>query len=260
MKKRPRWLTVFFLVLFLLTAQLAIAQTRPKTASSSHFKPGLRFDYFSRTVSWSDEETTSKLTSSIGSLVLEIEFRPGFSLAAILGYSSSAFDNVAFNKLPISIDFEGGGINGYVLGGEFNGRLLSGLHFGIDIVGQFLACLGANKKWNVPGLVVSGTVEGKPTWMHASIGPQFIYRGWKGFSPYLYPSLDYLWGTFTMKETIQTLSGEEKKDLRGKSFFGIALGANINVSPKFQIKGEAGFYPYQGGVDYSAMVKALISF
>jgi len=260
MKKRPRWLTVFFLVLVLFTVPLAMAQTRPKTSSSSHFQPGLRFDYFSRTVSWSNDETTSELTSFIGSLVLGIEFRPGFSLAAILGYSSSAFDSVTFSQLPISVDFEGGGISSYVLGGEINARLLSGPTFGIDIVGQFLAYLGANKKWDVPGLAVSGTVEGQQTWMRASIGPQLIYREWKDFSPYIYPSFDYVWGTFTMKETIQTLSGEEKKELRGKGLFGVALGVNIDVSANIQIKGEAGVYPYQGGVDYSAMVKALISF
>lgn len=260
MKNRPRWLTAFFLVLVLFTAPLTIAQTRPKTASSSHFQPGLRFDYFSRTVSWSDDETTSELTSFIGSLVFGIEFRPGFSLAAILGYSSSAFDSVKFRQLPISIDFGGGGAGGFVVGGEINGRLLSGPSFGIDIVGQFMTCLGANKKWDVPGLAVSGTVEGKQTWMRASIGTQFTYRELGSFRPYIYPSFDYVWGTFAMKETIETLGGEEKKELRGKSLFGVALGVAIDIAANIQIKGEAGVYPYEGGVDYSAMVKALISF
>ena len=260
MKKRPRWLTAFFLFLVLFTVPLAMAQTGPKASSSSHFQTGLRFDYFSRTVSWSNDDTISKLTSYIGSLVLGIEFRPGFSLAAILGYSSSAFDSVTFSQLPISVDFRGGGISGYVLGGEINARLLSGPSFGIDIVGQFLAYLGANKTWDVPGLAVSGTVEGEQTWMRASIGPQLIYREWKGFSPYVYPSFDYTWGTFTMKETIQTLSGEEKKEFQGKALFGIALGADIDVSAKIQIRAEAGVHPYDGGVDYSALVKALFSF
>jgi len=260
MKQMPCWLTAFFLVLVLFTAPLVIAQAPSKAASSTHFQSGLRFDYFSRTVGWSNDEATSKLTSFIGSLVLGIEFRPGFSLAAILGYSSTDFESVTFSRLPLSVDFGGGGISGYVLGGEICGRLLSGPSLGIDLVGQFLTCLGGNKKWDIPGLVVSGTVEGKQNWMRASIGPQFIYREWKGFSPYVFPSFDYLWGTFTMKETIQTLGGEEKKDHKGKSLFGIALGANIDVSAKIQIKGEAGIYPYDGGVDYSAVLKALISF
>jgi hypothetical protein len=260
MKKRPRWLTAFFLVFVLFAIPLAVAQTPSKAASSIHFQPGLRFDYFSRTVSWSKDEATSKLTSFIGSLVLGIEFRPGFSLAAILGYSSTDFDSVTFSRLPISVDFGGGGISGYILGAEICGRLHAGPSLGIDLVGQFLTCQGGNKKWDVPGLVVPGTVEGEQTWMRASIGPQFIYREWKGFSPYVFPSFDYVWGTFTMKETIQTLSGEEKKDHKGKSLFGIALGAIIDVSAKIKIKGEAGIYPYNGGVDYSAMVKALFSF
>ncbi len=260
MKKRLRWLIVSLLALVLFTSPLVIAQTRPQAASLSRFQPGLRFDYFSRTVRWSNDETTSELTSYIGSLILGIEFRPRFSLAAILGFSSSAFDNVMFSQLPISIDFGGGGISSYVLGGEINACLLFGPPFGIDIVGQFLAYLGANKEWDVPGLAVSGTVEGKQSWMRASIGPQFVYREFKGFSPYIYLSFDYVWGTFTMKETIQTLTGEEKKEFRGKGVFGVALGADIDLPANIRIKGEAGVYPFEGGVDYSAVIKALISF
>jgi hypothetical protein len=62
-----------------------------------------------------------------------------------------------------------------------------------------------------------------------------------------------------MKETIETLSGDEKKEIKGKSLFGIALGARFNASAKLAVSAEAGAYPYNGGVDYSIMIKALFS-
>jgi hypothetical protein len=261
MKKCPCWLTALCPVLIFSLAQLAIAQPRPTPSLSSAFTAGLRFDYFSRTISWDDDKATSKLTSYFGSLVLEYKIQPGFSLAALLGYSSSTFDGLVFRKLPLSIDFdEGGGINGLIWGGEINKILLSKESLDIEAFGQFLAYLGSKKEWAIPGLAVSGTIEGKPSWMRACVGPVFTYRGWENFSIYLYPSFDYLWGTFEMKETIQTLGGKEDKEIKGKSQFGISLGANFDLSANFSFKGEAGVYPYKDGMDYSVMIKALFSF
>jgi len=260
MKKSPCWVTAIFLALFFCMSLVAAAQPRPKSSSSSPFKLGLRFDYFSRTISWDDDKATSELTSYFGSLVLEYKFLPGFSLAALVGYSSSTLDGLIFRNLPLSIDFEGGGINGLIWGGEINKSLLSGGSLGIDIFGQFLAYLGTKKEWTIPGLAVSGTIEGKPSWMRASVGPVFTYRGWKNFSPYLYPNVDYLWGKFEMKETVETLNGKENKEIKGKSLFGIAFGADFDLSAKFRFKAEAGVFPYKDSVDYSVMLKALFSF
>lgn len=260
MKKCPCWLTALFLALFFCGACLASAQPRPNSSSSSSFKPGLRLDYFSRTISWDDDQATSNLTSYFASLALGYEFQPGFSLAVLVGYSSSTFDGLIFRKLPLSIDFEGGGINGLILGGEINKSLFSKGSLGIDAFGQFLAFLGTKKEWAIPGLAVSGTTEGKPSWMRASVGPVLTYRGWENFSPYLYPSFDYLWGSFEMKQTVETLKGTENKEIKGKSLFGIALGTNFDLSANFSFKGEAGVYPYKDGVDYSVMIKALFSF
>jgi hypothetical protein len=258
MKRYPRYLTVLFLALFFCLAPLALGQAGSSSSPFS-FKPGLRFDYFSRTISWDDNQATSELTSYFGSLVLEFEFGPRFSLAALIGYSSSNLDGLIFRHLPVSIDFNGGGMTGIILGGEIKASLVSGGGFDIAAFGQLLADLGSRKEWTIPGLVVSGTTAGTPTWMRASVGPLFTYKGWKDFSPYLFPSFDYLRGTFEMKETIQSLEGNEKKEIKGKSLFGIALGADFAATPKFTIKAEAGAYPYSGGLDYAVMLKALFS-
>jgi hypothetical protein len=261
MNRHAHWLCFFLLAHFFFLGQIAVAQSPPIVSSSSPgFKPGLRFDYFSRTVSWDGEKSKSQLSSYVGSLILGYEIQPGFFLAAIVGYSSSTFDGLVFRKLPLSIDLEGGGINGLVFGAQINKSLLSGKRLDIDILGQFLAYQGAKKKWDIPGLAVPGTLEGTPTWMRASIGPVLTYRSSKNFSPYLYPSFDYLWGTFEMKETVQSLQGLEKKEIKAKIPFGIAAGASVSSSAKLTINAEVGVYPYNGGVDYSALIIALFSF
>ena len=261
MNRHVRWLYLFVLAHFFFLGQMAVAQSPSIVSSSSPgFKPGLRFDYFSRTVGWDGGKSKSQLNSYFASLVLGYEIQPGFFLAAIVGYSSSTFEGLTFRKLPISIDFEGGGISGLVFGAQIDKSLLRGTRLDIDIFGQFLTYQGTKKKWDIPGLAVPGTLEGTPTWRRASIGPVFTYKSSKNFSPYLYPSFDYLWGTFEMKETVQSLQGLEKKEIKAKSPFGITAGAKVSSSAKLAINAEVGAYPYNGGVDYSAMIAVLFSF
>jgi hypothetical protein len=259
MRKHLCWPAALFLLLFLAQLRAAVAQAGPGSGSSLSFKPGLRFDYISRTLSGDDGQSTSQLTSYFGAIVIGLQSRAGFWLAGLVGYSSSTFDGLSFRDLPLSVEYEGGGTKGLIVGGEINAGLLSAGSLAVDAFGQFLACLGTRAESSLPGLAVPGTVEGKPTWMHASIGPVFSYRGRGGFYPYLYPSFDYLWGTYEMNETIETLTGTENKKIKSKSLFGVAVGAALDVSPSLSLKGEAGLYPYQGGTDYSVTVKALFS-
>jgi hypothetical protein len=255
-----RW-TILFLAFFIGLTLSAPAQT-PPASSRSAFKTGLRFEYLSQTIGWTenDQKTTSKLTSLLASAVLGYEIRPGFSLTALVGYASSTFDGLRFRELPFSIDFQGGGIGGLILGGELYKVFYSGGQFDVAGFGQFLAYLGSSRKWDIPDLAVEGTVEAKPSWKRASGGPVVIFRGWRGISPYLYPSYRYLWGTFEMKETVQELEGTEKKDIKGKSQFGLALGTDLELSTGLLIKGEAGYYPYKNNTDFSVMIKTVFSF
>ncbi len=259
MRKHLCWPAALFLLLVLSPVRAAVAQAGPGSGSSLTFKPGVRFDYISRTLSGDDSQSAPKLTSYVGTVVLGLQSRAGFWLAGLIGYSSSTFDGLIFRDLPLSVEYTGGKTNGLIVGGELNAGLLSAGSLAVDAFGQFLACLGTSAESSLPGLAVPGTVEGKPTWMHASIGPVFSYRGRGSFSPYLYPSLDYLWGTYEMKETVETLTGTENKKIKSKSLFGVAAGVALNVSPTLSLKGEAGVYPYQGSADYSVTVKALFS-
>lgn len=261
MKFRPMCCGTLVFVLFLGFTPAAFGQARPPSDTSS-FRPGLELEYGSRTVGWTEDgqEATSKMTSFLASLVLEFKIQPGFLLAARVGYSSTSFENLVFRRLPLSIELEAGGIGGLLLGAEVEKSLYSGEPYSLDVVGQFLASLGLAKKWDIPGLAVEGSVQGKPTWMKASLGPVLAYRGWEGVTPFLYPRLDYIWGKFRLEETVQELQGSEQKDIKGKAMFGLGLGADLELSTRLRLRGEATLYPREGGTDYSFMVRTLFAF
>jgi hypothetical protein len=130
----------------------------------------------------------------------------------------------------------------------------------VDLRGQFIASFGLSKKWKLQGLAVDGSADGKPVWMNASVGPLLTYRGWKGVTPFLCPRFDYLWGSFEFKETIQELTGSEKKEIKGKGRFSLGMGADFELSSSLRFRGEAGFYPRSGGTDFSFTIQTLVAF
>jgi hypothetical protein len=263
MRNRPLSHPALILIALLAFAPLAAGQTTARPGGPG-FSFGLNLGYLSRALGLDGEEPaiTPHMTSLLASLVLEYRPQPGFTLAAQVGYSSSQFKDLAFRRLPFSleIDADSGSMGGILLGAEVEKSLVGGSSFGVDIRGQFLASLGLNKEWPLPGLAVEGTAKGKPTWMKASVGPVLTYRGWKGVTPYLYPCFDYLWGTFKFEETIQDLSGSETKDIKSKSRLGLGLGADFEASPSLRFRAEGGIYPRSGGTDFSISVQTLLAF
>ncbi len=257
MPKHLRLLTVLFLVVFFSLTQLAPGQFRLESQS---FKLGIRSEYFSRTLSSEVEEEKPQLAAYLINLALRYDLRAGFSLAILLGYASSNYQDLIFRQVPFSIDFEGSGISGFVVGAEVEKSLLSQNNLEVDFLCQFLACLGIKKEFDIPDLAVPGSIKAKPSWMRAAVGPVFMLTGWEGIRPYIYPCYNYLWGTFSMDQTVQSLEGTEKKKIKAKSQFGVLFGTGLKISEKFELKAEAGLYPRQGGSDYSVMVQALFGF
>jgi hypothetical protein len=261
MKIRPMNCVPLLLILFLIFTPAAFGQARPPAEGSS-FHPGIELEYGSRTVGWTedDQEATSKMTAFLASFVLEYRIQPGFVLAVRIGYASTSFEGLVFRRLPLSIELETGGMSGLLLGGDVKKSLVAGEAYSLDIVGQFFASLGFSKKWDIPGLAVEGSVQGRPTWMRASFGPVLAFKGWQGITPFLYPRFDCVWGQYKLEETIQELQGTEQKDIKGKGKFGIGLGADLDLLAGLSLRGEASLYPRGGGTDYSFMVRTIFSF
>jgi hypothetical protein len=241
----------------------AVGQVGSRSAGTG-FRAGFNLGYFSRTLDMDKEsaETAPQLTSLLAGLVLRYDIQPGFSLSAQLGYSSSTFDGLVFRHLPFSVDLgsEAGSIGGILVGAEVEKSVLDGSSFGLELLGQIIASLGFNKEWDLPGLAVDGSVKGKPVWMKAAVGPVFFYRGWGAVTPFFFPRLDYLWGTFELDQTVQDLKGNEKKDIKGKSLFGLGLGADFDLSASLLLRGEAALYPRPSGTDYSFVLQTIFKF
>ncbi len=234
--------------------------------------PGIGFEFFSRTITWDDGQYTSKLKSSFFTFNTEFEFGKGFFINAILGYAmpGSSYNELAFRELPISVELDVGTIKGYLVGAEIKKSLIYAKDLQVDVLGQFFYYMGTKKEWEMPDLPieVEGTMEGDPSWMRASIGPVFTYRGFDAFYPYLYLSFNKLWGKFKMVQTIQDLEGslegrlEGNEDIKisGASSFSTALGSIFKLTDVFSIKAEGSFIPHGDRVDFGFTVRIMYSF
>jgi hypothetical protein len=248
-------------VLFLAVASAAAPQTRTEPPGS-RLRLGFRVDYFSQAVRWDDlnGESTSDLKATLAAAVLQFRLGRDSSASLLVGYGSSDVSGLMFRQLPFSIDYQGNAVGGLTLGAEFDFALAAAPRVRLSAQGEVIAFLGSSRKWDIPGLAVAGSLEGKPTWVRARVGPMLAFGGESRVKPYLYPFFHYIWGNFEMRESIQSLSGKETKDLRGKSLFGVAGGLDIPLSPGAKIRAEAGVYPRSGGAGYSATVATMFSF
>ena len=224
--------------------------------------PGIGFEFFSRTITWDDGQYTSKLKSAFITFNTEFEFGKGFFINAILGYAmpGSSYNQLTFRELPISVELDVGTIKGYLAGAEIKKSLIYAKDLRVDVLGQFFYYMGTKKEWEIPDLIEDGTVEGNPSWMRASIGPVFTYRGFDSFYPYLYLNFNKLWGNFKMVQTIQDLTGSEDKKISGASSFSATLGSIFNLTEVFAIKAEGNFIPHGDRVDFGFAVRMLYSF
>ena len=224
--------------------------------------PGIGFEFFSRTITWDDGQYTSKLKSSFFTFNTEFEFGKGFFINAILGYAmpGSSYNELTFRELPISVELEVGTIKGYLVGAEIKKSLVYANNLRVDVLGQFFYYMGTKKEWEILDLAVEGTVEGDPSWMRASIGPVFTYKGFDSFYPYLYLNFNKLWGKFKMVQTIQDLTGSEDKKISGASSFSTTLGAIFKLTEVFGIKAEGNFIPHGDRVDFGFTVRIMYSF
>lgn len=255
-------ITIFLAALFLLSLpKISNAQVEEISFSNGlRISPGAYFEYFSREVTWDEKQFASKLKSTIIALNMEFQINEGLSISALAGYALSNHDFLIFRQLPFSIELDAGNIGGYILGVELRKSLfhMNVLEFGL--YGQFIYQLGKDKNWDIPGLNVTGTVTGKPTWMRASAGPHIKFTGFDYFSPYLSVCYNNLWGKFEMKQKIQTLEGTEEKELKSKGLVDITLGSILTLSNNFFLKAEVHLLPYDNGMDLGFVAIASFSF
>jgi hypothetical protein len=234
------------------------------------FRPTIGFEYFQRSMNlftydteekkWIEDDTGTELKAYFITFSLGLELQEGFSLTPILGYCVSDHGAITYRRLPFSVELDVGGLSGILFGLETEKRLLTYGNIDIIVFGQFFYYSGNKKEWDIPGLDVGGTIEGKPYWLRGAIGPAFAYRGYESFSPYLRVSYNRLWGKFKLEQKIEDLEKDEEKKLIGKSQINISLGAVYELTDAFQVQGEVGLMPHRDGVDFGLMLKAVYFF
>ncbi len=248
-------------LLFLCLPNYSFPQTQDVSFSSGiKIKPGAYFEYFARKMTLDEKQYTSELTSYIFALNLELEINEGLSISAMAGYTLSNYESLIFRELPFSIELDVGDVGGYIFGAEARKSLLdtNGIEFGL--YGQFIYYTGKEKNWDIPGLNVSGTLTGKPTWMRAAAGPYFKFTSLGSIAPYLSVCYNNLWGKFEAKQTVQTLNGIEEKELKSKGLIDITLGSILSLNDYFFLKGEVHVLPHSDGMDLGFVAIAAFSF
>jgi hypothetical protein len=254
---------------FLLITSSSYAQLQEEGWRMT-FRPTIGFEYFQRSMNlftydteekkWIEDDTGTELKAYFITFSLGLELQEGFSLTPILGYCVSDHGAITYRRLPFSVELDVGGLSGILFGLETEKRLLTYGNIDIIVFGQFLYYSGNKKEWDIPGLDVGGTIEGKPYWLRGAIGPAFAYRGYESFSPYLRVSYNRLWGKFKLEQKIEDLEKDEEKKLIGKSQINISLGAVYELTDAFQVQGEVGLMPHRDGVDFGLMLKAVYFF
>jgi hypothetical protein len=218
--------------------------TYNKTDKSVVIKPGLDFEYFTQKVDLEDDEEYADLTLYLFKINCEFEFQGGLFLTLNLGYTLNDYKSITFRGLPISVELDVGGVSGYLFGGSIRKTIALSGDFEIEGQGDFVYNYGREKSWPVPSLSVKGEVTGKPTWMRIMVGPRVAYKGFNAFVPYASLNFYRFWGTFTMDQTIEDLTGQEEKKMSGKNFINAVLGTEYSISESLQIKGQVELRPH----------------
>jgi hypothetical protein len=228
-------------------------------------KPGLGFEYFSRTLTWDEDRYSSPLLATLAYLRGEVALTRDISLGVLAGYGFSNFNGLVFRGLPFSVDFEAGAIGSLLVGADFDAAFIPVGDFRIGATGQFLYVFEHPKDFDLPSLNQSGVVNAKAIWHRIAAGPLVRYMGYESFVPFLAITFNRLTGTFTMAETVQDLTGSEEKKVEGKGSIGISVGTTYEPSAAFHLRAEISALPFAktgGGldVDYGASLRAIIVF
>lgn len=257
MPRPVRLWMAFWLALFLSFPGVSAGQVRLESRS---FKLGLRSEYLALGLKAGEGGGSPHFNSYLTCLSLSYELKADANFTLLLGYSASGFQELVFRQLPFSIDFEGQGVGGFLAGAEVSKGLFTPGRFEVNILGRFLACIGLPKKYDVPGLAVPGSVEANPSWMRVLAGPVLSLTGGERLRPYFAPCFHTLWGTFSMNQTVNSLQGEEKKEIKSKGQVALLAGAFLDLGRTLELRAEAVLYPRQGGSDYSVLVQVLFGF
>jgi len=246
--------------LFLPLAVLAQENNRTYTLQA-----GFGLEYFSRSLVWDEKTKSSPLKAGFGLFRFGFELPGGAGFAVLAGYGVNNWNGLVFRQLPFSIDYQAGTIGSILLGTEIEAPVFKSGDWEIGASGRFLVSIGTTKEWTLEDLNQTGALDGRADWMKIQAGPTLTYRGFEAFSPYLAVFYDRMWGTFTLNETFEPLSGSEEKKITGQGVIGGSFGMIYDPTTSLRIRAEGSLLPYKkldGGLSFNVggSLRVLLSF
>jgi hypothetical protein len=242
-------------------ALLAAGRVAAEERNVKSIAAGLAYDHFARTVVWAGDDAASKILTHTLAAKAEIGLTSGLVFSLGAGFSFTDFSGLAFDALPISLEFRGATLKGFTLAAEAAAPIRIFGEFEIGAAGRIVYSFGISRSWPLEEFAVEGRATGQPSWIEVSAGPRVAYLA---FGPRIVPfaevSARMLWAGFRMTEALGELTGEDSKKVRGDFALGLALGADVRVTDHVLVKAKAGIMPYAGGVDSSISVGALYGF
>ncbi len=233
------------------------AAVEPKIKS---FSVGLSYENLSRTVVWNGDTSPSKIQANLLSARADLGVGKGIIVSLSAGLSLTDYKTLAFESLPISLQFDGSTLSGVLLGIEAVVPIKTFSEFELGGTGRFIYSIGLSKTWPLEDFAVEGEATGKPGWMEFSVGPRLSYLFFGRVVPYVELGVRWLRADFKMTETLGDLGGTELKLVRGDLSFSAVLGADAAVSNRISVKAKAGILPYAGGVDGLVSIGVLYKF
>jgi len=225
------------------TTGLTAAQLNVRT-----FSAGLGYEYLSRTVVWNGDTDASGLRASLVTARADFEFDNGIVFSLSAGLAPTDVAALTFNTLPISLQYDGAPLTGFVFGAEAFAPVHRYSDFEIAGTGRFVYSFGSSRTWPLEGFAVEGEASGRSSWLEGAIGPRVSTRAFSGIVPYLEIWVRWLHAGFQMTETLGDLAGAETKSVDDFSF-SVALGADAALTDRIDLKALAGLAPCAGGVD-----------
>lgn len=261
MPLRARSIAVLILGAAVLAGPAAAAAQEPAPFYRIH--AGIEAEAGSRMVVWDKDAGSSFLKSIRGRIRFGLELSGGASFSLLAGGGAENWNGLIFRHLPFSVDYEAGSRGAIVLGAEMEVPLFRPGDWEIGAAVQALFSLGLKGEWTSEALQQPARLSGRASGTAVRLGPTLAYRGFETFTPIASVFYDGLWSSFTMEETIGSLSGSEKKKINGRGSVGASLGMIIEPSASFRLKAEGFLIPgkkLEGGWNLSPGAAARMEF
>ena len=223
-------------------------------------RAGLQGGFADRTVRWDKGTDATKIKSRVAGLAVDLTLSRGFGISLFGGMASTDPRGTVFRNLPISLDYQGGKVRGFVFGAGVRKTLFAFGDFETGARARYVIFTGPTKTWPIEGFAVAGEAVGKPKWSELEIGPTLAYKAYRNFTPYLGVSLSWFRGDFRMTETLGDLGGTQVRKLSQKGLLRVSLGASWELGHGIVVDGEAGLIPAKGGSNLGATVRLLYGF